>query len=407
MGSAQDKKSAADIISRSIKNAAERDFLLNYLSRLENSDELAMRAIRKMKIDFETVIEMVSQINAKSLDLELIENFALNTVMGQFGVFKLFLMRREDHSAPKIIPVASKNINVPAFEFSAEGEFGHALVANHHPFEINNPPPDMADFPELQKIIELGIELCVPLVRTTEGEIDVKGLLCLGKKFNRVGYSEQDIELLSLLADMIAISLHNAQLYHRSIFDEMTRVFSRGHFDMHLSQEIERARRYRKNAEENEEESSRINISLIMFDIDNFKKINDTYGHQVGDEVLRSTASVVRNKVRAADIVARYGGEEFSIILPETCKENALKAAERLRKAIEVNEIATDGKKLKITVSLGVSTYPDDAADMHTLVREADKALYTAKAQGKNRVVICGKITAASKQCKKKETKRR
>jgi diguanylate cyclase (GGDEF)-like protein len=127
-----------------------------------------------------------------------------------------------------------------------------------------------------------------------------------------------------------------------------------------------------------------------MFDIDDFKKINDTYGHQIGDEILRSIARVVKNKMRAADIVARYGGEEFCVILPETGKEDAIKAAERMRRAIEDNQIVTERVKLKVTVSLGVSTYPEDAVDMHSLIREADKALYAAKAAGKNRAVACG-----------------
>ena len=387
---ARDKDKVLDIISRSINDGGEKEFLVSYISRVEDSDERSARAVRKTKIDFDTIIEVVSEINANSLDLETIENFILNAVMGQFGVLKLFLMRRGDHSGRKIVPVASKNLEVPSFEFDADGEFGRTLAENAHPFEVSNPPTRIADFPEFGKIRECGIELCVPLVKSgTENEVDIKGLLCLGKKFDRMGFSQQDIDLLALLGGMVAISLHNAQLYHRSIFDEMTQVFSRGYFDMQLSQELERASRYRRG--EDEDETVIIpNISLVMFDIDDFKKINDTYGHQIGDEILRSIARVVKNKMRAADIVARYGGEEFCVILPETGKEDAIKAAERMRRAIEDNQIVTERVKLKVTVSLGVSTYPEDAVDMHSLIREADKALYAAKAAGKNRAVACG-----------------
>ena len=387
---ARDKDKVLDIISRNINDAAEKEFLVSYISRVEDSDERSGRAVRKTKIDFDTIIEVVSEINANSLDLETIENFILNAVMGQFGVLKLFLMRRGDHSGRKIVPVASKNLEVPSFEFDADSEFGRTLAENAHPFEVANPPARIADFPEFSKIRECGIELCVPLVKSgTENEVDIKGLLCLGKKFDRMGFSQQDIDLLALLGGMVAISLHNAQLYHRSIFDEMTQVFSRGYFDMQLSQELERASRYRRG--EDEDETVIIpNISLVMFDIDDFKKINDTYGHQIGDEILRSIARVVKNKMRAADIVARYGGEEFCVILPETGKEDAIKAAERMRRAIEDNQIVTERVKLKVTVSLGVSTYPEDAVDMHSLIREADKALYAAKAAGKNRAVACG-----------------
>jgi diguanylate cyclase (GGDEF)-like protein len=387
---ARDKDRVLDIISRNINDTAEKESLVSYISRVEDSDERSARAVRKTKIDFDTIIEAVSQINANSLDLETIENFILNAVMGQFGVLKLFLMRRGDHSGRKIVPVASKNLEVPSIEFDADSEFGRTLAENAHPFEVSNPPTRIADFPEFGKIRECGIELCVPLVKSgIENEPDIKGLLCLGKKFDRMGFSQQDIDLLALLGGMVAISLHNAQLYHRSIFDEMTQVFSRGYFDMQLSQELERASRYRRG--EDEDETVIIpNISLVMFDIDDFKKINDTYGHQIGDEILRSIARVVKNKMRAADIVARYGGEEFCVILPETGKEDAIKAAERMRRAIEDNQIMTERVRLKVTVSLGVSTYPEDAVDMHSLIREADKALYAAKAAGKNRAVACG-----------------
>jgi len=389
---ARDKDKVIDIVSRNVKDAAEKEFLVSYISRVEESDERTSRAIRKSRIDFDTIIDVVSQVNAKSLDQESIENFTLNTVMGQFGVLKLFLMRRHDHSGHNIVSVAAKNMEAPPLEFDAHGEFGRVLAESPYPFEVSNPPASIADMPEFGKIQESAVELCVPLVRAgSENEADLKGLLCLGKKFDRMGFSQEDMDLLSLLGSMVAISLHNAQLYHRSIFDEMTQVFSRGYFDMHLSQELERATRYRRGAEE-DETAVISNISLVMFDIDDFKKINDTYGHQVGDEILRSIARVVKNKMRAADIVARYGGEEFCVIMPETGKEDAVKAAERMRRAIEDNQIVTERVKLRVTVSLGVSTYPEDAVDMHSLILESDKALYAAKAAGKNRVVPCNQV---------------
>jgi len=227
--------------------------------------------------------------------------------------------------------------------------------------------------------------------------VDVKGLLCLGKKFNRLSFSGDDIEFLALLGSMVAISLHNAQLYHRSIFDELTQVFSRGHFDVYLSQEIERARRYGRSNESGEVEA--LFVSLVMFDLDDFKKVNDTYGHQVGDVVLRQTAQLVRSKIRSADVVARYGGEEFVIVLPETAKDNSVRAAERLRRAIKNNKIATrEFGNLGITVSLGVSTYPDDAIDAHGLVRAADQALYKAKGAGKNRIEVAQAIAKEDKK---------
>ena len=389
MAEAIDKEKAFEIVEECVKDSGKKENLLQYLGSLDDDRSNGRKLLRKLKLDFDTVIEVASQINAKSLDLELIERFTLNTVMGQFAVQQVFLMRRQDHSEPKIVPVASKNVEVPFFEFMADGPFAMKLLENVKPFEVEEAAGLLGEFEEFKALQQSGVELCVPLVK--EGDetevVDVKGLLCLGKKFNRLKFTDDDKEFLGLLGSMVAISLHNAQLYHRSILDEMTQVFSRGHFDVYLSQEIERARRYRRTEEGSDVEEP--SVSLVMFDLDDFKKVNDTYGHQVGDVVLRQTAQLVRGKVRSADVVARYGGEEFVIVLPETGKENAVRAAERLRKAIENNKIRTrEFGNLKITVSLGVSTYPVDARDAHGLVRAADKALYKAKGDGKNRIEV-------------------
>jgi len=375
------------LIEEYVQENGKKEAILEYIAGLESDHTHDAKTLRKLKLDFDTVVEVVSQINAKSLDIELIERFTLNTVMGQFAVQQVFLMRRQDHSEPKIVPVAQKNVEAPLLEFMADGEFAQKLIDLGKPFAVEDAADILGGSDEYKALADSGIELCVPLIKEgDETELaDIKGLLGLGKKFNRLKFSPDDMEFLALLGNMVAISLHNAQLYHRSILDELTQVYSRGHFDVYLSQEIERARRYGRPDETGELEA--INVSLVMFDLDDFKKVNDTYGHQVGDVVLRQTAQLVRNKIRSADVVARYGGEEFVIVLPETPKENAIRAAERLRKAIENNEIPTkEFGKLGITVSIGVATYPNDAIDAHSLIRKADQALYAAKGAGKNRI---------------------
>jgi diguanylate cyclase (GGDEF)-like protein len=384
-----DREQAIEAVSKCVADASKRDALLKYIGGLEDDRSNGRKILKKLKLDFDTVIEVVSQINAKSLDLELIERFTLNTVMGQFAVQQVFLMRRQNHSEPKIVPVAQKNVEVPFFEFMADSPFANKLIEIGKPFEVQQAADVLGEFDEYKALAKSGVELCVPLIKEgNETEtIDVKGLLCLGKKFNRLKFGDDDKEFLALLGSIVAISLHNAQLYHRSILDEMTQVYSRGHFDVYLAQEIERARRYRRTEEGSDVEAP--SVSLIMFDLDDFKKVNDTYGHQVGDVVLRQIAQLVRGKIRSADVVARYGGEEFVIVLPETAKDNAVRAAERLHRAIRTNKIKTrEFGDLVITVSIGVSTYPDDAIDAHGLVRAADKALYEAKGNGKDRIEV-------------------
>ncbi len=167
------------------------------------------------------------------------------------------------------------------------------------------------------------------------------------------------------------------KLHELAIKDPLTNIFNRRHFEKLLHSEFRRAKRYS------------FPLSCIMLDIDHFKNFNDTYGHQFGDEVLKEVAGLLKNLTREVDIVARYGGEEFIVILPETDSEGALTLAERIRGRLAGKQYTCKGKKLTITVSLGVSTMkPDseDIADEQKLVFQADQALYQAKGAGRNRV---------------------
>jgi diguanylate cyclase (GGDEF)-like protein len=128
-----------------------------------------------------------------------------------------------------------------------------------------------------------------------------------------------------------------------------------------------------------------------MIDIDFFKQINDTFGHQVGDDILKEMASVIQREVRDVDILARYGGEEFAVLLPQTALRQAEAVAERIRLAVEDTEFQFSGGNIRLTVSLGVAAYPESAIDSQTeLVQTADAAMYEAKKAGKNQVKIGG-----------------
>lgn len=174
----------------------------------------------------------------------------------------------------------------------------------------------------------------------------------------------------------------NRRFFDLSIRDDLTDVYNRRYFYEKLEEEIKRSERYRTV------------LSLIMLDIDYFKHFNDTHGHQAGDSVLRDVALLLRNNVREQDLVARYGGEEFAIILPETGKQVAGKLAERIRgclsaQAFHFKETLQSGK---LTISLGVATFPEDAKSLNDLVETADRALYKAKEKGRNRVELVGEV---------------
>ncbi|MEW6712140.1 MAG: GGDEF domain-containing protein, partial [Candidatus Riflebacteria bacterium] len=152
-----------------------------------------------------------------------------------------------------------------------------------------------------------------------------------------------------------------------------------------LSEEMLRARRYG------------LTLSLIMFDIDNFKKFNDSYGHQTGDQVLQKVAATIKETIRTGiDIPCRYGGEEMSVILPETRAEEAFQTAERIREKIAAISISHTSGILRVTTSIGIATYPADGHDKESLIKSSDRALYLSKARGKN----CSTLAAdLNKQC--------
>jgi diguanylate cyclase (GGDEF)-like protein len=158
--------------------------------------------------------------------------------------------------------------------------------------------------------------------------------------------------------------------------DGLTKVYNRRYFDERIEMEIERARRYGRK------------VSCAMFDVDNFKNINDRHGHTAGDRILKSLADILLSQTRSSDIVARYGGEEFVVILPETAGREASISSERVRKAFEELELRFADDDSAVTVSCGIATYPDHAADSSTLLRMADSALYRAKSEGRNRSMV-------------------
>jgi len=163
---------------------------------------------------------------------------------------------------------------------------------------------------------------------------------------------------------------------HSSRCDAMTGLYNRGYFAEALAREANRSLRY---------ESA---FSLVFFDLDDFKKINDAHGHLAGDRILKEVAELIQNEKRAEDIAARFGGEEIVLILPETQKTYAHLKAERIRRLIEETVFDHDGKKIRITVSAGVAAFPMDTDILDELLECVDRALYRAKNQGKNRVCL-------------------
>ena len=190
-------------------------------------------------------------------------------------------------------------------------------------------------------------------------------------------FSAEEIHLVTLLGAWAAMALENLRLSESveklAITDDLTQVYNYRFLKSALRREIKRAGRFRQE------------LSIIMIDVDNLKSYNDRHGHLRGSFLLRELAGLFAEQVRSFDLVAKYGGDEFTLILPQTGRDGAMVAGERMRQSVEEHAfpLATRGM---ITVSMGVATFPTDASDPTSLLQAADRALYVAKQRGKNRV---------------------
>ncbi|WP_299177786.1 sensor domain-containing diguanylate cyclase [uncultured Neptuniibacter sp.] len=209
----------------------------------------------------------------------------------------------------------------------------------------------------------------IPLTSPT-GEVDHVGILIY--------------DVTDTAVSQIALQDANGKLQTLSREDRLTGLFNRGYWEECLNQEFERFNR------------SQLVSSLVMFDIDHFKRVNDTYGHQAGDEVIRVVANTLKEQVRKTDIVGRYGGEEFGAILTGTNGDKALIFAERLRARVESLIVPYGGHKLTFTISIGVSEINYEIDSPTEWLEQADQALYQAKQSGRNWVTLFGDTDSVS-----------
>ncbi len=236
--------------------------------------------------------------------------------------------------------------------------------------------PSWAKGPLSRSITQTHESLLVPVV----AEDNIVALMRM-ERSSKPSFSTDELRFLEAVANQTALALEKAKLIafleNLSITDELTGIANRRHFEWRLAEEVERARRYQYP------------LSALMLDLDHFKRVNDTYGHQIGDIVLQQIAQRLKRVLRRTDFLARYGGEEFVVLAPQTPADRALILAERLRQVIAESPISVSPDlQLRITISIGVAVFPEHAQNGNELVRAADEALYKAKQTGRNRVCL-------------------
>jgi len=253
--------------------------------------------------------------------------------------------------------------------------------------------PNMNGFQVCRRIKNSETTRFIPVIMVTalnEIEDKIKGIEAGADDFIYKPFNK--LELLARVKSLLRIKhLHDElerkikelestqkKLYQLAITDGLTDLFNYRYFNEQLVHELSRAKRHN------------LNVSVAMLDIDYFKHYNDTHGHPAGDRVLKTIAQLLRSNIRKIDVAARYGGEEFALILIETKKTSAAIVAKKLEKLIEDYPFTNEETQPngKITISMGIASYPEDTQDPEKLVTIADKRLYKAKAQGRNRVVL-------------------
>lgn len=230
----------------------------------------------------------------------------------------------------------------------------------------------------------IGSLLGVPLILKNK----VIGGLFAANKQGEKTFTQEDEDILLMLALQSAAAIENARLYANTVklatTDSLTGLTNRRVFMEELTKETARSSRYHRN------------FSLLMVDIDHFKWVNDTHGHQSGDAVLRSMGGILKDQLRVVDLVARYGGEEFAILLPETDTSGVKLVGDRLRRAIaQTPFLLPDGKEIGLTVSIGIASFPLCARIPSELIKRADQALYVSKEAGRNQVHLYSDVLKA------------
>ena len=325
-------------------------------------------------------INTIAQQSTAVIELDELLARTCKVIHEAFQVSHVSLLLRDEGD---LILKAHHGSLTPSFQEGlrlAEGQepWSRALTSNGAVLE-----KDLTKEPETFRLFrESCSRLSIPLISFGQ----TLGVLTLYSS-ERNAFRLSQLQPLESVADICANAIQNAHYVDRvkqlAYLDGLTGIFNRRFFEMRILEEIERARRYDNG------------MAVVMADIDQFKRLNDEFGHLLGDEVLRQVSSLFHQQLRKIDVVCRFGGEEFAILLTQTNAQQALAVAEKLRRLVESWQFP--GVPRTVTISAGIAAYPAHGQGRDELVRAADGALYAAKQAGRNRVYITNLATAAAR----------
>ncbi len=319
----------------------------------------------------EIAINRIATAIRRSLELDSVLQTTVDEVGRALGAHRSALRVESEHGGPALTKFYFRpGHRTEADEIALQGDlraYCARLSSNLQNYVIDGRGHDEAQDQALRPLA------VVPLIY---GERSMGALMVQSDDPSRI-WQESELLLLNTVADQVAVAVNHARLFEavqkQALTDGLTGCLNRRAFEMQLDRDMNLAMRMRQP------------VSLVLLDLDHFKKINDSFGHAAGDLVLRTLAGVLREELRGIDTAARYGGEEFALILPQADFEGAVMVAERLRRRIEELDLPSVGR---VTASFGVATFPQHAVARDKLLEIADQALYAAKKDGRNRVGV-------------------
>lgn len=331
--------------------------------------------------DLKTLLEISRSLCSTIEFSQLIESI-LYTCMGQFRVLGAGIFVPEPLDSDYF--VLNRNYNGleldpnVTYRISVSNPLINVITKNDRVFTIDELKAEVPAYADLEPISSLKPSLIVPLVQRNH----LDGILVLGEKISlpeEQGYSSYEKELILTIASLAAVAIYNSTLLERSSTDMMTHLKLKYFFYNVLTDKIDAAM------------AQNLPLAVIMFDIDFFKRFNDTYGHACGDYVLQTVAKIIRSCIRSCDLASRYGGEEFTVMLDKTGKDDAMTVAERIRQHVEEYDFCYENQHVKVTISIGVTVFDSEknfVSSPKQLVDQADQALYVSKRSGRNRVTF-------------------
>jgi len=343
---------------------------------LQNSRLYSLERERAQQLE---AINMIAQQSTAVMELEELLARACSIIQLAFQVSHVSLLLREE---AELVMRAHQGMLTPCFPASgrfpvAKPPWAEVIATSGTVIE-----KDLTDAPEpLRLFKECRSRLSIPLISFGQ----TLGVLSLHSS-RRNAFRENELQPLESVADICANSIQNAHYVERvkqlAYLDGLTGIFNRRFFELRIMEEIERARRYGTG------------MAVVMIDIDQFKRLNDEFGHLLGDEVLRQVSSLFQRQLRKIDVVCRYGGEEFAILLSQTNTPQAMTIAEKLRRMVEGWQFP--GVPRTVTISAGVASFPIHGKTRDEIIHAADSGLYAAKQAGRNHVCLTKLVANAA-----------